>query len=1015
MTHRLVLGVILSVMLLGASAPRADGAEDATQPSWSQVKQLMSRGSYREALEALEHLRHLAPNDPFIEAYRALCEKRLHAQGQFVQLSPGELSALNEAVQQEQQAQKRSAAQAASLQRQVTIEQRHWDADIRTLRRQTQREEQLKERAARRDAKYRTQQLARQRRLIRQHLRGGAPPAPGVSPAPTTQGGVRVVVGEPTTPGTTPSGAAPGAPTSSVPSAVPPSSSSPTSLSPAMTLAPSAVTERPGVVPPAEEPEASPAPEQPLPPPLPKGAVQIFADQMHVLKDRNVAKAIGHVRVVFDGGVLTCNEMTLFTDTKDIYAKGRVELEQGSERFHGELGHYNFATHKGRFFEGTVYRDPWYNHGRMNEQIAEGVLKVEPGYFTSCAEEPPHFRFQGRTATVFSDDKIARGRSVAVMVDELPLVYFPWMTVADRQTPFFIIPGKRKPWEQYVLMGYRYKLPDGQRGTLRWDWRRAFLWGFGLDHQFDTSHFGKGLFKVYYNEKRNMRRPKLDLPKGAKRRRYRVLWRHDWRPLPDTHIVTDIQKFSDVDYRKELLFQEEFVDESNPESYISMITNAQDYTLSFLAKQRLNRFQTVDETLPQVTLDLKPQPIGESRLFSEIRFEVANLQTKRAHSDDDTDVVRVDWFQQLSYAMNLLRPLELTPKAGVRQTYYTKDRQGSDRHDAQRNVVSGQASLGADASLKLFRVFPVTTNWLGLNLHLLRHVVTPTIAYAYLHPPTYRNALLNFPAAPGPSNQITFGLENKLQTKRPTGAGGKLQSEDLARFLISLPYTFHGPGNKSGGRLGDWAFDLETSPWPWLRLESDWRYQAIYSHSVYDSPVPAWNVDLVMVGGGRHANAKNAPKIGEPGSLLLNQLQAPVYREFEPGPRDTIQMMPLGQWYVGLGHRDSRNDKTEDVLQVDWRLSEKWQIGTFHRFTWKEVKGGAKRFNNLRETQYTLTRDLHDWLAELVYRTDREYGEELFLTMTLKAYPEMPIQINDSYHQPKLGSQSSPFSPVPKK
>ena len=121
--------------------------------------------------------------------------------------------------------------------------------------------------------------------------------------------------------------------------------------------------------------------------------------------------------------------------------------------------------------------------------------------------------------------------------------------------------------------------------------------------------------------------------------------------------------------------------------------------------------------------------------------------------------------------------------------------------------------------------------------------------------------------------------------------------------------------------------------------------------------------------------------------------------------------MPQGQWYLGLGHRYSYNDKTESIVEFDWRLSEKWQVGSFHRITWKEAVGGAKRFTFLREYQYTLRRDLHDWLAELVYRVDRDFGEEIFFTLTLKAFPDMPIETDTSYHQPKLGSQSSPFFP----
>ncbi len=100
------------------------------------------------------------------------------------------------------------------------------------------------------------------------------------------------------------------------------------------------------------------------------------------------------------------------------------------------------------------------------------------------------------------------------------------------------------------------------------------------------------------------------------------------------------------------------------------------------------------------------------------------------------------------------------------------------------------------------------------------------------------------------------------------------------------------------------------------------------------------------------------------------------------------------------------------MIQYDWRLSDKWEISTFHRIDWKEVKGSQKRFNNLRETQYVLRRDLHDWIAEFVYRVDREFGEEIFFTITLKAFPDMPLELQTSYHQPKFGSQSSPFSPL---
>ncbi|HLD78571.1 MAG TPA: hypothetical protein VJB16_06090, partial [archaeon] len=153
---------------------------------------------------------------------------------------------------------------------------------------------------------------------------------------------------------------------------------------------------------------------------------------MSVSPDRKLAIAEGDVEVIFENAVLTADHLTLFTDTNDVYAEGRVRLEDGSQVFRGEMAHYNFNSKKGRFLQGTVATPPWYQHGRSVEHIAEGVYAVTPGYITSCDHEPPHFRFFGRRATVFSEDKLARARNVTLFVEQMPFLYLPWLSVADR-------------------------------------------------------------------------------------------------------------------------------------------------------------------------------------------------------------------------------------------------------------------------------------------------------------------------------------------------------------------------------------------------------------------------------------------------------------------------------------------------------------------------------------------------------------------------------------------------------
>ena len=1011
---------------------KGDGrAENQLKRRWDEAKSFLKAGAYGDALQSLDVILRLTPDDPWAQLYHSLCELRLKSPPPFAQLAPTQLASLKERLRSEEHAQRRSSAQQKTLERTLRNEQARWDRELDVLEQQAKREEQVKHREAQVEAvQHARAERVKNRELAKQEAVQRLPVPSRLGRQTGVEAPVERAPSAPSEPKPTPSvqpvakEVETGQPSPEIPPA-PAEPAVPRGAAPAGAPARGTVELTPVVVPTTleeaeeKEPVTPSLVGRPKPPP---GAVQVHARQMSVSPDRKIAIAEGDVEVVFENAVLTCDHLTLFTDTKDAYAEGRVRLEEGTQIFRGEMVHYNFETKKGRFLQGTVFAPPWHEYGRSVEHIAEGVYEVTPGYLTSCELEPPHFKFYGRRAIVFADDRLARMRNVTFAVEQVPFFYLPWMTVADRQSPFFIIPGKKKPWGQFALMGYRYELPGpaNQRGTVKLDWRRYFGWGGGVDHRFESPTLGKGLVKAYYNEEQDMtvKDPKASLPKGATQNRYRVLFRHNWQPLPDTTVITDIQKYSDINFRKDLLFREEFAEEDAPDSFVSLVKGTPDFTLTGLVRKRMNRFQTVDEAFPQLTFDVRQQRIGDTQFFSQSQLDFANLQTKRAHSDNDTDVVRMDWFQQFSYALSLFRPIEVTPKAGIRQTFYTKDIQGSTR-EGQRDLFSGQFSMGADASMKLFRIFPLTTNALGLNINWLRHILTPSIAYSYVHPPTVPNDLLNFATASGATSQMTFGLENKLQTKRPTGGRKGVKSADLARLVLSVPYTFRGNGNKQGGRLGDLGVDLETYPWPWLRLETDTSYPSHFMKGSRDSRITTWNLDLVIVGGHGEPQAQYAPKIQPPlgpelQSTSGTDVQAPSLKAFEPGPRGELVtlLMPQGQWYLGLGHRYSQNDKTEDVVQFDWRLSEKWEVSTFNRIDLKEVAGGQKRFNNLREYQYALRRDLHDWIAELVYRVDREYGEELYFTLTLKAYPELPIAFEDSYHQPKIGSQSSPFSPL---
>ncbi|MBI3323053.1 MAG: LPS-assembly protein LptD, partial [Candidatus Omnitrophica bacterium] len=377
---------LLAAMLCVRAVPSA-AAQPDLEARWVEVKALLARQAWREALAALDDILRTTPKDPNALAWRRLCQKRLSEGARFRVLSPREEQIVHDTLRQEQHAQARAAAARKALEGQLKREQVRWDAELERRHRQTVQEER---------ARARIEQ--RQQRVAR--LPVAAPPVP------------------PVTPPETPAPPAPSAPPTLAPSE-PTVSPAPPSTQQSIELAPVTVT----VAPPVPEVEEVTPVHIPSPEEVPPGAVQIFADQLIASTDRRLAVARGHVHVVFSDGVMTCEKATLFTDTKDIYAEGRVHLARGTEVFRGELVQYNTQTKKGRFLDATASSPPWHQHGQVIEHVAEGVLHLTPGYLTSCDLEPPHFRFQGRSSTVFADEKIVRGRNVTLAIEDFPLIY----------------------------------------------------------------------------------------------------------------------------------------------------------------------------------------------------------------------------------------------------------------------------------------------------------------------------------------------------------------------------------------------------------------------------------------------------------------------------------------------------------------------------------------------------------------------------------------------------------------
>ena len=670
--------------------------------------------------------------------------------------------------------------------------------------------------------------------------------------------------------------------------------------------------------------------------------VEFFAEGKQVIAEGNVV-------VEYEDTKLTCDKITVYNETKQGIAEGDVILtypkidEEGEKVItiiKGKKATYNFETKKGNLIEADIESIPFYGKSKQANKVSDEELRIKKGYITTCNLDKPHYRLRAKRVLIYPGDKIV-ARNLVFMAGECPMFYIPKYVqrIDDKRPRVTIIPGKSKDWGVYILSAWRYYFVEGQQGRFHLDWREKKDVAWGFSHKYKLPNLGNGLLKTYYMHERAIQSDHLwdDDRKTRERERFKIQWYHKKEIDERTTALLEYHKFHDQDFMKDY-FWREYEKDVEPETYFLLTHNTSFGNLSFQTEKRVNRFYSVSvERLPELKLDTTEQQVFDTPFYFSNLTSFVNLRKRYPNSAEHEDAKRIDTYNKLSLPKKISF-ISINPYAGVRQTYFSEDALYNS------NIVRGIFYTGIDLSTKFFRIFDVKGDLLGSQINRLRHVITPSIEYSYIHDPSVPPSnLLNFDEIDSidRENKVTLSLENKLQTKRDD------KSCDLARLIVSTDYLFkQDPG---GSRFSDITSDLEVTPVDWLRIESDTTFDTRKKYFT------AINTDLFV-------NDKD------------------------------------NKWSFGLGRRWQREGTEQLEFQTKYRINPKWEFSVYERF--------YPVFDHLKEQEYVITRDLHCWELTLSYNVTRGKGEEIWFAFRLKAFPEMGFEFNKSYHGPKVGSQS---------
>lgn len=713
-------------------------------------------------------------------------------------------------------------------------------------------------------------------------------------------------------------------------------------------------------------------------------SIAINGDVVEYSVENKEVSAAGNVEIVYKGSKLTCDKIVINTETKDGRAEGHVRLEDDKSVIEGDKIIYNFNTKTGTIINSEFRSNPYYGRVRKVKKMGSGEFIALNGTASTCDYDKPHYWIRSNKMTIFPKQKILTEGN-AFYVAGIPLLYLPRYNhnFDDTQNNIQLSFGKRKEWGGYVLSAWRHNFGEGVTSRVYLDYRDDLGIAEGVGLNYSDTIFGAGDFKFYYTNEKPKGLPKEWPNQKDAFERYFVRWRHKWDITERTNLVSEYYKIHD-DKRKKMgsdndflktYFYREYEQDSEPLSYILLTHNFTNSSLNILMQKLTNHWFNQLEKLPEIKYTMPTTRILKTPFYFETLTTFDNFKKKEAfkfkyaseeeeeeeEEDEDEDeqktMQRLDTFNKISLPTKVAF-IEFTPFVASRQTVYDEDIY------KEKFPIRNIFYSGADMSTQFHRIFNVNSNFLGIEINSLRHVITPTIKYNFNHEPTIPKWNLKHIDSIDTikrNNSVNFEISNILETKRNDNV------TELVDFRVRTKYLNkpkqYSKNSKHGSSFSDFIFDLELYPYSWLRIDGD----ATYKHSGLRED-PNYNRFI-------NANLDFHFNFGDERSL-------------------------------GIGTRYQRKGGKETIFNLNWRVNPKWKFGIYERF--QNVNSPELDIEKgLQEQQYTVTRDLHCWEVELTYDIEKDQGHSFWVVFRLKAFPEIEFNFDQSIRQPKAGTQAN--------
>lgn len=700
----------------------------------------------------------------------------------------------------------------------------------------------------------------------------------------------------------------------------------------------------------------------------------ISADLIHFVDASEQITAEGHVVVVQSSSTLSADFLRYDRGRQRLIARGNVILREKSGILAGHHLDYDLLAEKGVLLGAEGYGSPWLFQGASWEKEKDYFIGRQAS-FASCELIDPHYHLRSSRVHLVPDRLFWAWNNIAY-ADKTPVFYSPFIYkyLDKRRIVFQVQPGNDNVNGVFVKITTTLRFADRVYDRLLWDRYQIAGSGFGNEFHYQPSDKLKGSLMGYYIDPKS--NPQLSGAPTAPQ--YSIRSYHSQAISPTLNLQ------SNVNLRKNVSFNNQYFSQDTNQS-VNDITSSVALTH---AKGKRNQSLVVEALQ-------SPDP-DDTGLFAATHVQNASLP-RYNFTLYQVPLWKSGPLPEAGLSASSATALSLSSGTAQKIGPVMFDMSGSVSRAYLR--ADERMHLNADGIFTFTQSIPLSRDW----------SFTPTLT-PQLHWQDQRN-----PAARPPAGSTTTVIPAGLFR----GFQGKVGTSDTLRFrpfsALTLDQTYSWTARLEPNRTGldrvraDGG--IETNRLAWLAVWRPSRVILVRSLSGYDlrrvadedpnayrqRKFDSWATDTTILP--RRSGMEYFARY----HMIYYPIRTSLWEvsgKYKGRYRTVVETGVL--YNRGQAGLLTWNNRLGVYLSSGWRVD-----AALHSFVPSTTLDAVARQSSVIDTEFIVTRDMHCWQAQFIYRSlppfTREYSILFDLKLGAKAAKDIADKDLESQFYPWRG------------